>query len=509
MPPKSKVEKTISKPKKTGPKGMIQSLASDLVLTDLIKNTWKLGPKIGQGGFGFIYSGAQLTSKNVSLASNSEYVIKVEPHANGPLYGEIAFYQRVAKAEYIDEWLKSKKKMFVGIPRYIATGSFDDGSIKYRFLVMERFGTDIEKVFKQCNMKFPEKTVCSLALRIIEALEYIHSKEYVHADIKSSNLMLGWKKSTEKQVYLLDYGLAYRYAPDGKHVTYKEDPKRKHDGTIEYTSRDAHRGCAPSRKGDLEILGYCMVQWLCSRLPWEDNLKDKNFVMEEKTKYMNDIPSFIKKCFPNEKPVYLQDYLKIIANMKYDEQPDYHKIKDLFVVALKKFNIVDDGVSIQLPIAISAQKKRQSMTEDKSPNKKKRISDGSLTKDVTEIKSKSVARLARSPLKDNNDLKKTKAYKRKLATDSIPADPACLTYDSHLPSNQNDISSLKHSDLFTISGHTVTRKPVLENMTRKPTVKKTYKMRNKEQTDYNGAEKRVNLRPRKRNVLTRDFGQSP
>ena len=26
------------------------------------------------------------------------------------------------------------------------------------------------------------------------------------------------------------------------HKEYKEDPKRKHDGTIEFTSRDAHNG---------------------------------------------------------------------------------------------------------------------------------------------------------------------------------------------------------------------------------------------------------------------------
>lgn len=44
------------------------------------------------------------------------------------------------------------------------------------------------------------------------------------------------------QVYLVDYGLAYRYSPDGVLKEYKEDPKRCHDGTIEFTSIDAHKG---------------------------------------------------------------------------------------------------------------------------------------------------------------------------------------------------------------------------------------------------------------------------
>ena len=41
---------------------------------------------------------------------------------------------------------------------------------------------------------------------------------------------------------MVDFGLAYRYICDGKHKEYFEDKRRQHDGTIEYTSRDAHRG---------------------------------------------------------------------------------------------------------------------------------------------------------------------------------------------------------------------------------------------------------------------------
>jgi len=48
-------------------------------------------------------------------------------------------------------------------------------------------------------------------------------------------------------VYLLDYGLVYRFNPEGNHKEYKEDPKRKHDGTVEFTSRDAHNGVGKDR----------------------------------------------------------------------------------------------------------------------------------------------------------------------------------------------------------------------------------------------------------------------
>lgn len=40
---------------------------------------------------------------------------------------------------------------------------------------------------------------------------------------------------------------------------------------------------AHSRRGDLEILGYNMLQWLCGHLPWEENLKDPESVSRQKS----------------------------------------------------------------------------------------------------------------------------------------------------------------------------------------------------------------------------------
>lgn len=58
-------------------------------------------------------------------------------------------------------------------------------------------------------------------------------------------------------MYLVDYGLAYRYCPEGIHKEYKEDPKRCHDGTIEFTSIDAHNGVGTSVAPEQEIHCQC------------------------------------------------------------------------------------------------------------------------------------------------------------------------------------------------------------------------------------------------------------
>jgi vaccinia related kinase len=55
---------------------------------------------------------------------------------------------------------------------------------------------------------------------------------------------------------------------------------------------------ANGRRGDFEILGYNMLQWMCGRLPWESNLTDPEFVASQKNKYMSNIPALIQECFP-------------------------------------------------------------------------------------------------------------------------------------------------------------------------------------------------------------------
>ncbi len=74
-------------------------------------------------------------------------------------------------------------------------------------------------------------------------MEYIHEKEFIHGDIKASNLLLDLGK--KEQLYLLDYGLAGRYvSTTGEHLDYAPDLRRAHNGTLEYTSRyEGKREC--------------------------------------------------------------------------------------------------------------------------------------------------------------------------------------------------------------------------------------------------------------------------
>lgn len=325
------------------------------VFTDVCKKQWKLGKPVGVGGFGRIYSASDNISK--TPGDDAAYVIKMEPHGNGPLWTEMHFYHRAAKSDMIEAWKAKKRLKFLGMPKFIGSGSHEYKSIKYRFMVMERFGTDLQKLFELHKRQFSVKTVFTVALKIIDILEYIHSTGYIHADIKGSNLLLGIGKDHENDVYLVDFGLACKYMSDGKHKPFSEDPRKAHDGTIEFTSRDAHIG-AHSRRGDLEILAYNMLQWLCGRLPWEDNLRDQQYVTRMKNAYMGDIPSLLKDCFKSQQfPDALKTFLEYVVRLKFEETPDYTLCRKLFTDGLKKHGLSNDG-TLDLVISRTPTKRR-------------------------------------------------------------------------------------------------------------------------------------------------------
>lgn len=381
MPPKAKAngEKKARAPPK-------RKLAEDFppgeVLTDNAKKRWKLGTAVGKGGFGLLYLANEDSSG--SVGADAPYVIKVEPSDNGPLFSELKFYMRAAKPDLIVAWMKSRKMDYLGVPKYWGSGFHEKSGKRYRFMVMDRFGTDLQKKFEGNGKKFPRKLVLQLGLRLLDILEYIHEHEYVHADVKASNLLLSY--SNPNQVYLVDYGLAYRYSPEGVLKEYKEDPKRCHDGTIEFTSIDAHKGVSPSRRADLEIMGYCMIQWLCGRLPWEDKLQDPVYVRDSKLRCKDNIDEFMKSCFPEDKPVELAKFMQEVKSIGYSDKPDYAKFRAILQQGLKSIGVTDDKkldftlsangtgpAPVKTPKRKKAEDKEPSNDEtDESPAKKRR-----------------------------------------------------------------------------------------------------------------------------------------
>ena len=139
----------------------------------------------------------------------------------------------------VKTFVKANALKHLGIPRYISSGLCVYNEKEYRFLVMDRYAKDLQSFLNESpTHQLNEIGVMCLMRQIMFGLEYIHQRGYAHGDIKGANLML----RNDHECFLVDFGLAQRFKRDNVHQKYEIKPERRHNGTIEYTSRDAHNG---------------------------------------------------------------------------------------------------------------------------------------------------------------------------------------------------------------------------------------------------------------------------
>ncbi|XP_055350479.1 serine/threonine-protein kinase VRK1-like [Paramacrobiotus metropolitanus] len=297
------------------------------------KKTWRVGPVIGQGGFADVYLVSDKASKPVTEGT-AKHVMKLEPSDNGPLYQEVKFFKAAAKSDAIAAFLRERSIKSLGIMEYISSGVMEVNDKNLRWLILPRLDRNVQQILDECDGIFSRQCVILLALQLLDILEYIHKQGYAHADLKATNLMTGLSKTDASQVYLIDFGLVKRFMDDNKHIPYKEEPKAAHDGTLELTSTDAHKGAAPSRRGDLQILGFNLIKWLTGSLPWSDST-DPNFVRSQKITYFQNQSEFFRVAFPDGAPKEITDYFKAIRDLQYHDEPNYAKLREIFQKASK------------------------------------------------------------------------------------------------------------------------------------------------------------------------------
>jgi serine/threonine protein kinase len=268
--------------------------------------------QIGSGSFGEVY---------LAQYRDGGYVaVKVEnKHRNQRIYNEYKIYMNLHKSNFN-----------IGLPKiydYLQ-------SAEYNIMVMQLLGPSLEDLFNKYNRIFKLSTVLPLAIQMVSLLEKLHQAGYIHRDIKPNNFLIGRGKN-KSQVYIMDFGLSKRYLIKDKHIKFKD--KRNLIGTARYASVNMHMGFEPSRRDDLESVGYILVYFLKGLLPWQGLKKQKNVkhfdTIGEKKMCVNldNLCENLPNCF--------KKYISYCRKIKFDETPDYSYLKKIFEKAIKKNKI--------------------------------------------------------------------------------------------------------------------------------------------------------------------------
>ena len=168
----------------------------------------------------------------------------------------------------------------LGIPKVISFGK----STQFIILIEELLGLAIHYLMKNNKDKIDRlKNICMIALQIIDRLEFIHSKNIIHRDIKTDNFVIG-RNENNKIIYLIDFGFArkYRSSRTGKHIKFQR--MKFLFGHLIFMSINANKGFEQSRRDDLESLGYMLVILAKLYLPWLEIVKSNTMDFFNKIK---------------------------------------------------------------------------------------------------------------------------------------------------------------------------------------------------------------------------------
>ncbi|XP_040855982.1 casein kinase I-like [Ochotona curzoniae] len=285
---------------------------SDALNEFIVGGKYKLVRKIGSGTFGSIYL-------SVDVRTGEQVAVKLE--------SQTIRYPRLLYESRCYTILQGG----VGIPRLRWYGQ-DKG---YNALAMDLLGPNLEVLFRYCSRTFTMKTVLMLADQMIKIIEYVHTNDIIHRDIKPHNFLIGRGRHCNK-VFLVDFGIAkkYTYGPSGKHIPFNQH--KNPSGTPLYASLNAHLGFEQSRRDDLEAIGYVLMYFARGGLPWQGlpgNTKKQRREKITETKLSTPV-EVLCEGFPTE----FTTYLNYCRALQFEETPDYMYLRRLFHNLFRSLN---------------------------------------------------------------------------------------------------------------------------------------------------------------------------
>ena len=244
---------------------------------------------------------------------------------------------KFGKAEHVKntaDILRSLTSEYIPFIKDVSTSG------KESYIVMQLFGKDISFLKRQMKItKFSIKTTAMIGYQILHILQIVHSAGIVHRCLGISDINIGYG-DLQNKIYLIGFELAERYKDKkGKLIPMKTGVG--FCGVANYASINALNGYTQSRRDDLESLGYILVELLKGKLPWAFK---KRGSLKEKIEYAKFKQSISSAKLCEDLPIQMKEYIDYCKNLKYEDEPDYAMLKNLFRDMITQDNEVFDYV---------------------------------------------------------------------------------------------------------------------------------------------------------------------
>jgi eukaryotic-like serine/threonine-protein kinase len=242
------------KPQPQRPRPMARATKGDSAyLGQTLNNRFKIESKIGEGGFGAVFSGVQ-------LATGRKVALKL-------------LHPEMTKDENLVARFRREGMVLCNLrdAHTITTYDFDqtpDGTLYIAMELLE--GKSLHQVFhEQAPLEW--KRVFKILMEMCSSLAEAHAQGIVHRDLKPENVYLESRPGNPEFVKILDFGIAKvmrgeSIDPQSPQLTATGQTL----GTLEYMSPEQLMGKQLDGRSDVYALGVVAYEMITGRLPFPD-----------------------------------------------------------------------------------------------------------------------------------------------------------------------------------------------------------------------------------------------
>jgi len=214
----------------------------------VLDGRYRVGAALGIGGTSVVFEA-------YDLATATSVVVKV---LRDMFVFNIELIKRLRREVEV-----ARRVTHPGIVQVLADGMLEDGS---PYLVLERLhGECIARRLRRLGPMNPAH-VAAIALRTSSILHAVHTRGYVHRDVKPEHIVLAQRSDGSLDVRLLDFGVC---ASERASESEREEERGRVYGTPAYVSPEQARGVPEvDARADLFSLGVTMFEMMSGRVPY-------------------------------------------------------------------------------------------------------------------------------------------------------------------------------------------------------------------------------------------------